>query len=143
MLAEGVQPSVPRSYRSVADHSGVLRSTLHYRTHGRQSIEAKGQSQQYLTPSEEKAMVEFILHVSALGNPVRIKHLPFIAFSATRHRPMPARPLKPPGKNWAKALESRHPELKARRVKALDWNRQEKNNYAKIMHWFEVIGKVI
>jgi hypothetical protein len=58
-------------------------------------------------------------------------------------RPTTDRPLKPPGRNWTKALENRHPVLKARRVKALDWNRHEKNTYTKITHWFEVIGKVL
>lgn len=134
VLNNSVPSSVPRSYRALADHSGVPRSTLHSRAHGRQSIEAKGRSQQYLTPSEEKAMVEFILHMSALRHPVRIKHLPFIALSATRHRPTPDRPLKPPGKNWTKTLEGRHPDLNARKVKALDWNRYEKNISSKITH---------
>jgi len=143
VIAQGNCSSVPQSYRALADHSGVPRSTLHYRAHGRQSIEAKGQSQQYLTPAEERALVDFLLLMSMLGMPVRIKHVPSIAFSATRHRTAEDRPSKPPGKNWAKALESRHPELKARRVKALDWNRHDSNIYTKIIHWFEVIEKVI
>ena len=88
-------------------------------------------------------MVEFILHMSALGHPVRIKHLPFIVVSVTHYRPPQDRPLKTPGKNWARALECRHPELKARRVRALDWNRHEKNIYTKITHWFEVIKNVV
>jgi hypothetical protein len=53
------------------------------------------------------------------------------------------RPLKAPGRNWAKALEKRHPILLARRVKALDWNRNEKNIYGKIIYWFEVIKEVL
>ena len=56
-LAHGVPSEVPTSYRALADRSGVARSTLHYRAHGRQSIEAKAQSQQDLTPAEEKAVV--------------------------------------------------------------------------------------
>jgi hypothetical protein len=78
--------------------------------------------------------------MSNLGQPVRV---PSIAFSATRQRPTPDRPPKPPGKNWAKALENRHPELKARKVRALDWNRHEKNTYEKITDWFKVIRKVL
>ena len=78
-----------------------------------------------------------------MGQPIRIKYIPSIAFSATCQRPTPNRPPKPPGKNWAKALENRHPELKARRVRALDWNRHKKNTYKKITHWFEVIGNVL
>lgn len=142
-LAQGFPSSVPRSYRALTDHSNVPRSTLHDRARGQRSIEAKAQSQQYLTPYEEKAMIDFILQMSALGTPVRIKYISSIAFTAARGRPEHDRPQKPPGKNWAKALEKRHPELKAKRVKALDWDRHEKNIYPKIEDWFELIGKVL
>jgi hypothetical protein len=81
--------------------------------------------------------------MSELGQPVRMKFVPSIAFSVTRQRPAADRPLKPPGRNWAKALENRHKVLTARRVKALDWNRHEKNIYGKITHWFEVIGRIL
>ena len=81
--------------------------------------------------------------MSALGQPVRMKYVPFIAFSATRHRSAQDRPSKPPGKNWTKAFENRHPELKAKRVTALDWSRHKKNTLPKIKHWYEVIKKVI
>jgi len=47
----------------------------------------KAQSQQYLTPFEEKAIVEFTIQMAELGNPIRIKYIPSIAFSATRHGP--------------------------------------------------------
>jgi len=143
VLAQGVPPGVPKSYRALADHGEVPCSTLHHCAHGRRSIEEKAQSQQYLNPSEDKAIIDFLLQMSNLGQPVRIKYIPSIAFSATRQRPTPERPPKPPGKNWAKALENRHPELKARRVRALDWDRHEKNTYEKITHWFQVIGKVL
>jgi len=71
-----------------------------------------------------------------------MKFISFIAFRVTRHRPTTDRPLKPPSRNWTKALEKRHPELIARRVKALDWNRYEKNIYRKMTHWFEVIKDI-
>lgn len=142
-LAQRLPASVPRSFRAIADHTDVPRSTLHARARGRRSIEAKAQSQQYLTPFEEEAMVDFVLQMSDLGTPVRMKYIPSIAFSVTRGRPEPDRPLKPPGKNWAKSLEKRHPELKARKVKALNWDRHEKNIFPKIEHWFQEIGKVL
>ncbi|GAB7336667.1 hypothetical protein MBLNU13_g10345t1 [Cladosporium sp. NU13] len=97
------------------------------------SIEAKAQSQQYLTPYEEKAMIDFILQMSALGTPVRIKYISSIAFTVASSRAEHDRPQKPLGKNWAKALEKRHSELKAKR----------KNIYPKIEDWFELIGKVL
>jgi hypothetical protein len=81
--------------------------------------------------------------MSNLRYPIRMKFIPSLAYSVTRQRPTTKRPLKPPGHNWAKALEKRYLILLARRVKALDWNRHEKNVYRKIIHWFEVIKDVL
>jgi hypothetical protein len=142
-LAQGVPPGVPDSYRALADHGNVPRSTLNYRARGRRSIEEKAQSQQYLKPWEEDVVVKFVLQMYELGQPIRIKFIPSIAFSITRQRPEADRPLKPPGKNWTKALEKRHPRLQARRVSPLDWSRHEKNIRGKVTHWFEVIGKIL
>lgn len=143
VLAQPVPPSLSESYRARADRSGVPHTTLHHRARGRRSIEEKAQSQQYLTPCEEDALVHFLLQLSDLGQPVRIKYIRFLAFCVTRQRCETDRPLKPPGKNWTQGFEKRHPETQARRVKALDWNRHEKNTYWKITHWFEVIGRVL
>ncbi|EMR88324.1 hypothetical protein BcDW1_3031 [Botrytis cinerea BcDW1] len=143
VLIRGVPPGVPRSYRALADHGNVPHSTLHHRARGRPSIEEKARGQQYLKPYEEDVVVKYLLHMSDLGQPIRMKFIPFIAFRVTHHRPPTNRPLKPPGRNWTKALEKRHPELITRRVKALDWNRHEKNTYGKITHWFEVIKDVL
>jgi hypothetical protein len=57
--------------------------------------------------------------------------------------PTAIKPIKPPGKNWARAFERRHKELKARKVRAMDWKRHENNIYLKVAEWFEVIGKVL
>jgi hypothetical protein len=51
--------------------------------------------------------------------------------------------MKPPGKNCAQGFEKRHPELKTRRVRAIDWNRHENNIYNKIKDWFEKIRKAL
>jgi hypothetical protein len=47
----------------------------------------------------------------------------------------------PPGKNWPPAFHKRHPELKAMRMKAIDWDRHDRHIYDKIVNWFAVIGK--
>ena len=78
-LTQALPTSVPRSIRALADDADVPRSTLHARACGRRSMQAKAQSQQYLTPAEEKAMVDFVLQMSDLGAPVRIKYIPSIA----------------------------------------------------------------
>jgi hypothetical protein len=106
-------------------------------------MEEKAQSQQYLTPWEEDVLIKYLLQMSDLGQSIRIKFIPALAFRVACQRPTTDRPLKPPSRNWTKALEKRHPELVARRVKALDWNRHEKNTYGKITHWFEVIKDVL
>jgi hypothetical protein len=81
--------------------------------------------------------------MSNLGQPIRIKFIPPIAFSITRQRPVSERPLKPPGRNWPKAFEKRHSELLARRDKGIDWDRHKKNIHEKTTHWFKVIGNVL
>lgn len=52
-----------------------------------------------------------------------------------------SRPSKPPGKNWPQSFYKRHPNLTASKVGALDWKRY--NIYDKVVHWFEVISKVL
>ena len=44
VLAQGVPPGVPRSYRALADHGNVSHSTLHHRAHGRPSMEEKAEA---------------------------------------------------------------------------------------------------
>ena len=80
-LAQGIP-----TYRALADHHNVARSTLHDRAHGQRSREQKAQSQQYLTPYEEKAVVNFLLQMAEFGQPVRIKHIPLLAFSVACQR---------------------------------------------------------
>jgi hypothetical protein len=80
---------------------------------------------------------------SELGHPVRIKFLPSIAFSVARQRPSPKKPNKLPGQKWARCFAKRHPEIKARTVKPVNWKRHEKYTYGKMAHWFEVIEKVL
>jgi hypothetical protein len=113
-LAEGFLLGEPRTYDAISKRSEVPLSTLHHRAYGRRSIEEKAQSQQYLTPSEEKALEKFLILMSDLGNPVRIKFLPSLAFSIARQRSTTTnKAIKPPGKNWAQGLEKRHLALKS------------------------------
>jgi hypothetical protein len=88
-------------------------------------------------------MVKFPLLMSSFGHPVRIKYIPSLAFSIARRRSTAIKSIKPPGKNWAQAFEKRHKELKARKVRAIDWKRHENNIYSKIAEWFEVMEKVL
>ena len=138
-LAEGLLPGEPRTYRTISRHRYVPLSTLHHRAQGRRSKEQKAQSQQYLAPSEEKALERFLTLISDLGSPVRIKFVPSLAFIITRQRSTTSRTMKPPGKNWARGFEKRHSALKSRIVRAIDWKRHENNIYDTIVYWLEVL----
>lgn len=73
--------------------------------HGRRSIEEKAQSQQYLSPPEDEAVVDFLLQMSHLGQPVRMKH---ISAKLTEAEQMYQRALA----GYEKALGPDHCELK-------------------------------
>jgi hypothetical protein len=140
-LAQGVPPGVPKSFRSLADHSDIPRTTLQHRARGRRSLKEKAQSQQYLYQWEEKALVKFLVQQDALGRPVRVKYLRSIALNLARQRTSNKRN-PPPGKNWPQLFYKRHAEvLQASKNWALDWNRY--HIYDKVVHWFEVIGQVL
>lgn len=127
VLVQALYIDGPRLYRTLAGRSNVLYSTLHHRDRGRESKEAKAQHQQYLTSEEEKAVVKLLLLMSNFRQPVRIKFLPPLAFSIARRRSTTNKSINLPGKNWPRAFEKRHLELKAKRVKTIDWKRHESN----------------
>jgi uncharacterized FlgJ-related protein len=118
-LTEGVPHGMRNTYRASADHHHVARSTLHDRAHGQRSKEEKAQSQQFLTLYKEKAILNFVSHVAEVGQRIRIKHIPSLVFNVACQRST-NKPSKLLGKNWARGFEKRHPELKARRIIALD-----------------------
>jgi hypothetical protein len=99
VLAQGVPPGVPNSYRALEDHGNVPRSTLYYCARGRRSMEDKAQGQQYLKPYKEDVVVKYLLQMSNLGQLIRIKFILLIAFIATRKQPIADKPLKPLGRN--------------------------------------------
>jgi hypothetical protein len=141
-LVEASLSGEARTYDAISKCSGIPLATLYHRARGRRSKVEKAQGQQYLTPSEEKAFEKYLKLAADLGNPVRIKCLPSLAFSIARQR-LKNKATKPPGKNWARGFQKRHPALKSRRVRAMAWERYKNNIYDKIVDWFEVIKKVL
>jgi hypothetical protein len=130
----GVQSDVSPPFTTPLSKSrNVPLTTLHHRARGRPSREAKAQSQQYLTPSEEKGLERYTKLMSDLGIHVRIKFLPSLTFNIARQRSTTEKSIKPPGKNWPQGFQKRHPGLMSRRLKARDWQRHENNIYDKIV----------
>jgi hypothetical protein len=117
-LVEASLLGEPRIYDARSKRSGVPLTTLYYRDHGRPSRDAKAQGQQYLTPSEEKALEKYLKLIANLGNLVRIKCLLTLAFNIARQRST-NKAAKPLSKNWPQGFQKRHPALKSRRVRAI------------------------
>lgn len=92
-------------------------------------------------------LVQYVLRMSERGYPLPIKFLRSLALVIARQRsstfqiPTADDDTRPLGKNWPQCFCKRHPELKARRVKALDWVRHDPNIYNKIVQWVTVIGR--
>ncbi|KAG9244696.1 hypothetical protein BJ878DRAFT_420801, partial [Calycina marina] len=120
------------TYDATSKPGGVPLHTLYYRDHGRPSMEAKANGQIYLSPSEKKGLEKYLKLITDLGNSVRIKCLPALAFCVARQRST-NKATKPPGKNCPRGFQKRHPVLKPRR----------NNVYDRITHWFEVIAEVL
>jgi hypothetical protein len=97
-LAEASLPREPRTYDATSKRSRVPLTTLYYRDHRRRSKEEKAQGQQYLTPSEEKALEKYLKLMADFGNPVQIKCLLTLAFSIA-HQRSTNKATKPLGKN--------------------------------------------
>ena len=66
VLPQGLPEGVPKSFRTLADHSDVPRTALQHRARGRRSKEEKAQSQHYLYPWEAIALVKFLVQRDAL-----------------------------------------------------------------------------
>jgi Tc5 transposase DNA-binding domain len=135
------------TYAALSESSNIPLSTWWDRAHGRRPRREKAAKQQYLTPQEEKALVNYALRMSRNGYPIPVKFLRSLAHvivrqrSSTFHIPLIDHGVKPPGKNWPQGFYKRHPDLKARRVKVLDWSRHDHSIYGKVAQWFTVIGK--
>ena len=115
-----------KARRTPRDADELAPSTRWYRAHGRPSLRDKAIKQQLLTPAEEKALAQYVLRMAHNGYPLPAKLLRSLAAAILRKRAASSdganacATVRCPGRNWALAFLRRHPELKARRVKAVD-----------------------
>lgn len=135
------------TYVALSELTNIPVSTLQRRVRRRPLRQDKAAKQQYLTIYEKKALVEYILRISDNGYPLPVKFLCSLALiiACQRHSAFQISladdDIRPPGKNWPQGFYARHPELKARRVKALDWTRHDHNIYNKVIQWYSVIRR--
>ncbi|KAJ5751478.1 uncharacterized protein N7511_008443 [Penicillium nucicola] len=111
------------TWSTKSEVSHVPASTLWHRANGRPSKEEKAANQQYLTTSEEDALVHDILRMSKNGYPPAVKFLPMLA-GVLRRRRSPSDdftagcPVTQPSPSW----------------------RHDYNIRSKVEEWFSVIG---
>ena len=68
------------------DLDSLPQSTRWYRRHGRPSRKQKAVKQQYLTPQEERAFVDYALHMDRVGKPLTVQSMRYIAMTIARQR---------------------------------------------------------
>jgi len=157
MVAEGAPKTARRTrvnnrkgsnfYAGLSRSTGIPASTLWHRANGRLLRRENAANQQYLTPQEERALLDYVLRMADNGLPLPVKSLRSLALIIARHRSGDSQVQnttqipQPPGKNWPQGFYRRHPELKARKLKAIDTNRDDCRIEEKIRQWFTVIGK--
>ncbi|OQE34400.1 hypothetical protein PENCOP_c018G06625 [Penicillium coprophilum] len=102
---------------------------------------------QYLTPQEEQALVKYVLRLADNGYPLPVKFLRSLALIIVRQRSSIFQitdadlEVRPPGKDWPQGIYRRHPQLKARRLRTIDWKRDGRHIEDKVRHWFDIIGR--
>lgn len=137
----------PMTYAALSEHTRIPASTLRYRKNGRPSRRDAAAQRQYLTPSEEKGLVDYLLWAWKLGRPIPSKLLPSLAFAIVQRRSSTLQniatntTIKPPGKHWSRGFYRRHPELRGKRKRPLDYARFD--IYHKVIEWFEIFGKLL
>jgi len=124
------------------DFEALPLSTKWHREHGRGTRRDKAAKEQYLSPHEEKGLACYILRTCQNGYPlpVKVRSLALVIRRRRKNTP-PEESVKPPGKNWPQGLYKRNPQLKARRMRAISWDRHDHSIYPKVAEWFSIISK--
>ncbi|KAJ6016491.1 hypothetical protein N7540_011082 [Penicillium herquei] len=142
-MSQAHQNPARMSYAIRSRLAGIPVSTLWRRANNKPSLADKAVNQQYLTPQEEQALVEY----TTATYPLPVKFLRSLALIIVRQRSSnfqitdPGLEVRLPGKNWPQGFYRRHPQLKARRLRVIDWKRDDRQIEDKVRHWFAIIGR--
>jgi len=133
MAAIGTAPSLTVAAGMV----GAAPSTIMHRRKGRKNREEEGERRQKLWPEEERAVIDRCYFRCRLGFPPTVWQLREIATSVVRKR----NPLETLGKWWEEAFKKRHPEVKSRFSKQLDFIQNIRGNDPQLMnHFFDEVS---
>jgi len=111
---------------------GAAPSTVMHRRQGRKNREEESQRRQKLLPEEERVVIERCYFRCRLGFPPTTWQLREIATSVVQKR----NPEAKLGQSWEKSFKKRHPEVKTRFSKQIDFIRNIRGNDIDLMNYF-------
>lgn len=115
-----------KTFAAGAKSYNVPVSSFWHRVHGRRSRRDVGVNRQYLTPLEEKALRDCVLHKAALDQFVTVKYLRYLTREIVRRRLFTFQlsttddEIQLPGKNWPQGFYKRNSDLRSRTLKSLE-----------------------
>jgi hypothetical protein len=125
------------SIRAAAKIYGVARKTLERRRAGKPARRDTTPNSKKLTQSEEEAIVQYIIELSARAFPPRLSGVEDMANQLLRVRDAP-----PVGKLWAHRFVKRQPELRTRYTRRYDYQRAKCEDPKVIGEWFALVRNV-
>ena len=136
MAIEMAANNTASSLTAAAGVVGPAPSTIMHRRRGRKSREEESSNRQKLTPEEEKIAVDRCYFRCRLEFPATIWQVCDIALSILQKR----KPEETLGKWWEVGFVRRHPDVKSRFSKQLDFIRNLRgNNVELINHFFNEV----
>ena len=110
---------------------GVSRATSH-------------ESEQYLSPTEEKILIKYILRLDSLGNPISPAFTRKLAYEIRLSRPKLSNsttlpPPSFPGKHFVDRLRRRYPTIKGAYTRQLETGRVVGTSYSVIASYFDAL----
>jgi hypothetical protein len=137
LALEALQNDKKLSLRAVAKLYNVPVTTLYDRRAGRPARRDTTPNSRRLTDSEEKAIVQYIIDLSARSFPPRLRGVEDMANQLLRVRDAP-----PVGKLWAHNFVKRQPELRTRYARRYDHQRAKCEDPEVIGEWFALVRNV-
>ena len=142
-LLKGKHPSV----RAAAKAHDVNHVTLGRRMKGGRSIAEAHEDHQNLSIAEEKALSQWITHMTATGHPVRqafIREMAQQIQKSRHHDPTTSSPFYPAiGDSWVQRFLHRHPHLATTISCTIEAARLKETSKQAIDKWFDHFVQVI
>jgi len=142
---EGLSSGLYLTPFAAAQALQLSRGTLHRRLAGGKSRSEAKENQQNLTHAEERALAQWITHLTATGHPARHAFIKEIAEEIRRARHMHSAPVSYPtlGDSWVPQFLSRHPTLQTTLAYAIESARIKEVSSDAVVNFFAIFSTLI